>query len=165
MDAGEEKIIYEGFWISVGLKGIISVAEIVAGIVIFFIAPTFILHAITQIAHSGIVGSPTGVIASQLLKAIDEFTHGTQIFIALYLFSRGLIKTIIIAALFKNKLWAYPAALVVLGLFVLYQAYQILTTHSLLLIGVTIFDLIVMFFIWEEYRVVESHLKSKALSA
>jgi uncharacterized membrane protein len=58
----------------------------------------------------------------------------------------------------KNQLWAYPASLVVLGLFMIYQIYQIIIGHSALLIALTLFDMIIMWLIWHEYRLVSRHI-------
>jgi uncharacterized membrane protein len=82
-----------------------------------------------------------------------QLSAASVTFIAVYLLSRGLIKVALIAAMLKRMLWAYPAALVVIGLFVLYQLYQIAATHSWFIVLLTIFDLIVMYFIWREYEV------------
>jgi uncharacterized membrane protein len=88
---------------------------------------------------------------------VAKYTTGTVTFVALYLISRGLIKAFLIGALLKNKLWAYPWSLVVLALFVVYQLYQILTAHSLIVIAITLFDLVVMYFIYREWRIVKEH--------
>ncbi|GAC1575862.1 MAG: hypothetical protein NVS3B5_07120 [Sphingomicrobium sp.] len=42
------------------------------------------------------------------------------------------------------KLWAYPASLVVMGLFIIYQLYRFSYTHGVGLILLTVFDLIVI---------------------
>jgi uncharacterized membrane protein len=37
------------------------------------------------------------------------FSVGTQNFDVFYLLSHGIVKLFLVAALLKNKLWAYPA--------------------------------------------------------
>lgn len=155
--AGEEKTIYQFFLGSVLLKGAISLAEIVAGLLFFFVTPQevvdFIL-SITQVVLPNTLHSMTEVI---LIAVGHELTIVSATVIGLYLLSRGLIKFLLIWAMLKNILWAYPWSLVVLGLFVLSQLYQIAMTQSLLIIGVTLFDLVVMYFIWREYRILKAH--------
>ena len=56
--------------------------------------------------------------------------------------------------LLQKKLWSYPASLIVLGLFIIYQLYRFFYTYSLGLIVLTVFDLIIMVLIWHEYRLV-----------
>jgi uncharacterized membrane protein len=63
--------------------------------------------------------------------------------------------------LIRNKLWAYPASLLVLGLFSAYQLYRFSYTHSVGLIVLTVFDVIVMELIWHEYRLVSRNLTSQ----
>ena len=147
----EKKVIYEGFLISVLLKGAISVAEVAGGIALFFIPPATIVSMGAFLLNYVPVASLQGV----LLTEIAKYTAGTVVFVALYLISRGLIKTFLVVALLRNMLWAYPASLIVLGLFVLYQLYQLAGDHSLLILGVTLFDLVVMYFIYREWRIVK----------
>ncbi len=133
----EERQIGQYFKISVLLKGAISLAEMIAGVTLLFIPLSFFLN----------------------LLPIDLHIEVGGIFIAAYIFSRGFIKVLLIWAMLKNQLWAYPSSLVVLGLFVLYQLYEIVHTHSVALIALTIFDLVVMYFIWKEYEVLKFESK------
>lgn len=47
---------------------------------------------------------------------------------------------------------AYPASLVVMTLFIAYQVYRYTYTHGIGLIFLTLFDLVVMWLVWHEYR-------------
>jgi len=84
-------------------------------------------------------------------------TIGTQHFYAFYLLSHGIIKAALVIGLLRNKLWAYPASLVVLGIFIVYQLYRFSYTHGFGLIVLTVFDVFVMGLIWHEYRLVRRH--------
>lgn len=157
----EEKRIYQFFFGSVLLKGAISFAEIVAGILFFFITPQEVIDFILSISKI-ILPGPLQSLAESIMTSVGhELMIVSASIIGLYLLTRGLIKFLLIWAMLKNILWAYPWSLVVLGLFVLSQLYQIAMTQSLLIIGVTLFDLVVMYFIWREYKIVEAHQKHK----
>lgn len=149
----EERNIYELFRISVLLKGLISVVEVVAGALILFIPPAIFIALSTWFI--GFI--PGGFLSEHIMAEVLKYTSGTAVFLSLYLLSRGLIKSFLIWALLKNKLWAYPASLVVLSLFLIYQVYQIATQHSVLVVGITLFDIVVMYFIWREYKIVQAH--------
>jgi uncharacterized membrane protein len=154
----EEKSVYELFRISVLIKGAISVAEVVAGAVVFLVPPALVLRVAEAVAEDQLARDTDSALATHLLNAVEGYSPELRAFIALYLVSRGLIKAFLIAALLKNKLWAYPASLAVLGLFVLYQFWELYIGHSLVIIGgITAFDLIVMYFIWREYQIVKEH--------
>lgn len=157
----EEKQIYEFFLVSVLLKGFISVMEVVAGVAILFIPTELFLSVTTSVVQTMPPVAPFTFISEHLLAEVAKYTSATAVFLSVYLLSRGLVKTGLIWALLKNKLWAYPVSLVILAGFVAYQFYQIATGHSLLVIGITLFDLVVMYFIWREYRIVRAHLAEK----
>ena len=57
-----------------------------------------------------------------------------------------------LVALLRSKLWAYPAAIAVFGGFVGYQVYRFTLTGGFGLVALSVFDLIVIWFIWLEYR-------------
>jgi uncharacterized membrane protein len=133
--AQEEKNIDLGFNVSVGLKGLISVGEIVTAVLVLFI--------------------PASYLSSPLLSFAHDAPVSAAAYISIYLAVRGLIKLLLIWAMLVRRLWAYPASLAVLALFLAYQLYQIATTHSVILILVTLFDLVVMYFIWKEYQVLK----------
>ena len=58
--------------------------------------------------------------------------------------------------LLMGSLWSYPAALAALALLMSYQMYRYTHTHSVALIALTLFDAIVWFLVWHEYRVLRS---------
>lgn len=156
----QEHVVYEFFLWSVLAKGAISLIEVVSGIAIFFIPPERIVLWGVFILNYLPIPSIQGILLSEVAK----YTTGTVAFVALYLLSRGLVKVFLIWSLLKNQLWAYPASLVVLGGFVLYQGYQIATAHSLVVTFITAFDLIVMYFIYREWRIVKRHASANGHS-
>jgi uncharacterized membrane protein len=150
------------FYVSILLKGAISLVEVVAGVLALFIPVTFITDIVIRFADGELAENPSDFLAAHLSQLAHDFSFTSSTFIAVYLLSRGLVKVGLIAALLKGWLWAYPASLVVLGLFVFYQLYQIATTHSVLLVLLTLFDLVVMYFIWKEYVILREHVQAQA---
>jgi len=150
----EEKQIYEFFLISVLLKGAISVAEVIVGIFLLIIPTSLFISLLSLLIETT---SSIPYIHEHLVSEIGAYGAGTALFLAIYLLSRGLIKSVLIGALLKNWLWAYPASLVVLSGFLVYQFYQIATQHSIAVIAITLFDIVVMYFIWREWRIVKKH--------
>ncbi len=133
----QEKRITEYFYISIIIKGIISFAEMVAGVLALFIPITVITNIFIPWAQAELIEEPGDFIATNLVHLATQLSFSSGTFIAIYLFSRGFIKFALIVALFKKQLWAYPASLIVLGGFMIYQIYQIITTFSWLLILLT----------------------------
>lgn len=150
-----EKRISLYFHISILIKGAISLAELLAGIALLFIPVSYFLDLLARLAESELREDSTSFIASHLLQLSHEAALVSGTFIALYLLSRGLIKVVLIWAMLKHQMWAYPSSLIVLGLLVVYQMYEFAFTHSYVLIALTLFDLVVMYFIWREYQVLK----------
>lgn len=147
-----EQYIYRLFRVGVFLKGIDSLAEIFAGFVILFIGPLTIGNIIISMSQDELAEEPHSFIASHALPLAQAFSLTPQKFLAAYLLTRGLIKLFLVIALLYNRRWSYPAALIVLGLFLIYEIYLISLGHSIFLIALALFDTALLGLIWYEYR-------------
>ena len=87
-----------------------------------------------------------------LIQSVQKFSVSTQLFTSIYLLGHGIIKTVLIAGLLREKLGYYPAAIVVFVLFVVYQMYIYSFTHSIWLLLITVLDIVVIWLTWREYR-------------
>jgi uncharacterized membrane protein len=74
------------------------------------------------------------------------------LFGAVYLLAHGLVKVILVGALLKNQLWAYPWTIVFLGVFIVYQLYRLSLKPSVGLTALTIFDAVIAWLTYREYR-------------
>ena len=153
-----ERRIHRIFEISVLLKGAHALIECIGGLVLAFVSTSAIQNMVNAFTQDELVEDPNDFVATHLLRLAQDFTVSTQHFYAFYLLSHGVIKSFLVVGLLRNKLWAYPASLVVLGLFIVYQLYRFSYTNSFGLIVLTVFDVVVMALIWHEYRVVRRHL-------
>lgn len=62
------------------------------------------------------------------------------------------MKILLVGALLKRQLWAYPGMLAFLILFIAYQGYRITYAPSIGLVLLTIFDAFVVWLTWREYQ-------------
>jgi uncharacterized membrane protein len=154
--AQTEQTVYELFKWSIILKGVISLGEIVVGLTLLLFPADRIISLVHQGA-AALTGHANNPVAAHALSELAQFEKGAVLFVAFYLLSRGIVKCGLIWALLRNVLWAYPASLVVLGVLVLYQFYEIAKAGSVFVIGITIFDLFVIYFIWREWQIVKRH--------
>lgn len=145
------------FQISVFVKGILSLLEVIGGVLALLIPPVAVTNLVIAMSQDELAEEPGDFIATHSLQLAQHFSVASGTVIAVYLLTRGLIKLGLVVALLKNQLWAYPASLIVLGLFIIYQTYQFVLGHSLLILAITIFDFVVVYFIWDEYMIVREH--------
>ncbi len=148
----EEKNVHALFELSLILKGILALFEIAGGILAYFISQQFLLNLVFVITQGELTEDPQDALANFLLHSTQGFSLSAQHFVALYLFGHGLIKLFLIIGLLREKLWYYPTALIVFGLFIVYQLYRWSFTHSLWLLFITVLDAVVIWLTWHEYR-------------
>ncbi|GES50153.1 membrane protein [Rhizobium sp. NBRC 114257] len=159
-----ERRIHQLFEISVLLKGAHALIECLGGLVLALVSTESILRLANRITQPELLNDPHDFIATHLLIWAQDFSVGTKNFYAYYLLSHGLVKVLLVIGLLRGKMWAYPASLVALGLFIVYQLYRFTDTHGIGLIILTIFDLVVMVLIWQEYKVVRHHVPAQKTS-
>ena len=143
----------ETFYVSLILKAIDSVMEVAGGLLLLFISPSSVNRWAHDLTQNELSQDPHDFIATHILKVSRDFAHGGRYYAAAYLLSHGVVKLFVIVALFKQKLWAYPALIVVLGAFVIYQVYRIiLVKFSIGLLLLTLFDIFIIWLTWREYQ-------------
>jgi len=152
-----EKTIHRLFEWGIWLKGLHSLIEIVGGILIAAISTDTIVTLVTDLTADELMRKPDDVIANYLMHAAAQLSVAQKSFAAFYLLSHGVAKLFLVVGLIRNRLWAYPASLVVLALFIVYQMYRYTLTHAVGLLLLTVFDLVVIWLILHEYRIVRQH--------
>ncbi|HEY0125368.1 MAG TPA: DUF2127 domain-containing protein [Rhizobium sp.] len=153
-----ERRTHQLFEISVLLKGAHALIECIGGTVLALISTDTIVRLVNMLTQEELIGDPKDFIATHLLAWAQGFSVASQHFYAYYLLSHGLVEVLLVIGLLKGKMWAYPASLAALGLFIAYQLYRFTDTHGIGLLVLTAFDLLVMILIWHEYRLVRRHL-------
>lgn len=150
--------IHQVFRVSVILKGLHALTEIVGGLVFYLISAPTVLHWVNLLTQEELTEDPRDFVATHLLTAAQNLTGATESFYAVYLISHGLIKVILVVGLLRERLIAYPLSLIALGAFIVYQLYRYSYTGSFGLILLTIFDVIVIVLVWHEWRLLRKHL-------
>jgi uncharacterized membrane protein len=148
----KEKSIYAIFEASIILKGLNAIGEIVGGIVALIISQEFVIRLTLFLTQGELSEDSNDRLANYLIHSAQQFSVSSKHFLAIYLLSHGVIKLGLVIGLLKNKLWAYPVSILVFALFILYQIYRFYFTHSVWLIALTVFDLIVIWLVWHEYN-------------
>jgi uncharacterized membrane protein len=154
----QERRIHQIFEVSVMLKGAHAVIECAGGLLLAVTSTQAIDSLVSRITQDELVEDRGDLVANTLIHWAQPFSVQTQHFYAFYLLSHGVVKLGLVTGLLMRKLWAYPASLAVMALFIAYQVYRYSYTHGVGLILLTVFDLIVMGLISHEYRLLRRHL-------
>lgn len=140
------------FEVAIILKGLDGVLEVIGGLVLLVVTPATINRIVTALTQHELSQDPHDFIASRLLNTAHGLTRSAVLFGALYLLAHGVVKIVLVVALLKNKLWAYPWMIVFLLVFIVYQIYRITLVPSAGLAALTAFDVFVVWLTYREYQ-------------
>ena len=152
-----EKILKKLFDVLVILKGIDGVLELFAGAAVLFVSTGYVSSLADTLTRRELVEDPKDLIANSILNFAHSLSADAKLFIALYLILHGVIKLFLVVNLLRRKLWAYPAAMVFLGLFLAYQIDRLTYSFSIPFLALSVFDAILLVLVWHEYRFYRAH--------
>ncbi len=147
-----EPLVRSLFRASLWLKGAHSLIEVLGGLALALLSHEAILRIADALTRAELLEDPRDLVANALRRGAEGFTTDAQSFVAWYLFSHGAIKLVLVAGVLANRLWAYPAFMLALVGFILYQLYRMSFEVTFLLAAITLLDLVVLFLAWHEYR-------------
>lgn len=152
-----ERRIHQIFVVGVLLKGAHALIECAGGIALAIVSTRAIVALVNALTQDELVEDPNDFVATHLRSLAQNFSVSSKHFYAFYLLSHGIVKIFLVAGLLRDKMWAYPASLIVMALFIVYQIYRFSYTYSWGLVVLSVFDLVVMALIWHEYRFMRAH--------
>jgi uncharacterized membrane protein len=140
------------FRVGITLKGIDGVLEIIGGLLLWFIHPSAMSAIARVLSQHELSRDPQDFIAAHILRASETLLTSNRPFASLHLLSHGATKAVLVVSLWMNLLWAYPLTIFVLAAFSAYQMYQYSHTHSIAMLLLTIFDVVLIYLTWREWR-------------
>ncbi len=138
--------------IGIIIKGIDGTLELIGGVLVLALSPSAINGITRFLTENALQEDPHNSIANHIVKAGHHLAAGHNIFAAAFLLTHGLVKVVLVACLLLNKIWAYPWALGVLGLFLIYQIYQLITAPSFGMAFLTVLDVVIIGLIYREWQ-------------
>ena len=145
------ELLDRAFAVGIILKGLDGVLEVAGGVILLVVSPTTIDRLTSALTQHELSEDPHDFLATHLLHAAGSLTGSSIRFGALYLISHGVVKIVLVTALLRNKLWAYPWMIAFLIAFIAYQMYRITFAFSLGLLALTVFDVLVVWLTYREY--------------
>jgi uncharacterized membrane protein len=105
-----------------------------------------------RLASHELTQDPNDVLIQTLSPLATHFPITITYFIAIYFLFWGILDIVLSIQLLKHRMWAFPLTIALIGIFVIYEIYRFAHTHSLVLLGVIIVDIIVATLIYKEYK-------------
>ncbi len=145
-------LLDQTFEVGIILKGLDGLLEVIGGLLLLLVSPATIDRVVTSLTQHELSEDPHDFLATHLLKTAHGLTGSALLFGAVYLLSHDAVKVILVAALLKNELWAYPWMIIFLGVFIIYQVYRLSFRPSVGLSALTVFDALISGLTFREYR-------------
>jgi uncharacterized membrane protein len=159
---GERRVRILFRW-SLWLKALLSLMEILGGLVLEFVSNATILGLARTLTRNELLQDPNDWIANFLLNQAHRFSLNQQSFAAFFLLSHGAVKLVLVAGVLAGIGWAYPAFMIALVLLIGYQGYRLIFLgFSLWLSWLTVLDIVILILTWHEYRL---HRAAEAASS
>ena len=153
--ANPRQVLHRLFDIGVVFKGIDGLLEIAGGVVLMLATQPELRRAVVFLTQHELSEDPHDAVAHVLRDAVFGLTSDAKVFGSVYLLVHGFVKVFLVIGLLRGKLWSYPAALIVLSLFIVYQCYRISGHYSALLLFLIVVDTFIVGLIWYEYTFVK----------
>lgn len=145
------------FELTILLKAIDGVLEIIGGLLLFIVKPASIAAWVAYLTQHELSQDPSDFVASHVLHSAQTFAAATSLFAGLYLLTHGITKIILVVEILRGHLWAFRGMVVFLGVSIAYQLYRIMHRPSWSLALLTLFDVLVAYLTLKE----ESRIKSR----
>jgi uncharacterized membrane protein len=140
----QQKRIHQIFQISVALKGLHGLVEIAGGLALALFSTDSILRLLYHFdSHDWVA---------------RHFSTGEHDYYIFFFLSHGALNLAVAILLLLEKLWAYPAAIAVLALFIALQLLRFSHVHDPALILFSLLDVLVIILAVHEYRLLRKHL-------
>ncbi|MGM7777310.1 DUF2127 domain-containing protein [Arthrobacter sp. KNU-44] len=148
----ETTLLDRTFRVSLILKGLDGVLELIGGILLLVVTPKQIGDLVRFLTQHELAQDPHDFLANSLVHLSSNLSGSATLFGAIYLLLHGLVKIVLVWAVLKDKLWAYPWMIAFLLVFIVYQGYRIVVAFSWGLVLLTAFDIFIVWITAREYR-------------
>jgi uncharacterized membrane protein len=147
-----QTLLDKTYEIGLFIKGFDGTVELL-GALLLIVTPA---SAITRLTHflvdNELSSNPHSFVATHVLHWGTGLAAGHNTFAILFLATHGAVKVGLVVALLRQKMWAYPVALVALTGFLVYQVYLLITKPTFGMAFLTVLDVIILWLVSREWQ-------------
>ena len=153
------------FVVTLILKGIDGVLELIGGVLLLVIPADKIGTFVRIVTQHEISEDPDDFFANAVRHAASGLSVSATLFGAIYLLLHGIVKVVLVWAVLRDQLWAYPWMIGFLIAFIGYQSYKLITAFTWGMLALTLFDVFVVWLTWHEYGIHRARARSQSTPA
>ena len=144
------------FEASLVIKGLLAAVESLGGIGLLFTPNLSIIDFVGWLTQHKLTQTPIEDMAVWVKHATQVFPMQVQHFYAIYLLAHGALKFTMVIMLARRIVWAYPAAMVVLAGFVIYQMTEFFAAGSLGFLALSVLDTAMIILVYREWGILKA---------
>jgi len=147
----KDTIINIGFYGGLAIKAVSALIEFIGGFLMIILSYGQLNRLIRLIALPKLREDPEDIVMNYFITFAQNFSLRSQHWVAIYMLLHGTTKLAVIWLLWKKKLWAYPPAVFVFGMFVTYETYSYMHSQSMIMLLIIVLDIAIIVLIILEY--------------
>lgn len=151
-DSRTARVLHDSYLVGLTVQALIGASQLFFASVLQIAVWAGWLEPLARFTGRLIARRAEDPLANWLMATAHDLSVGTDTFWSIYLFGHGVLNLGVVVALLAKKHWAHPVSMTVLAGFVGYQIYRYTLSHSLVMIGLSAFDVIVIALVWREWR-------------
>lgn len=136
------------------IKGAHALVQFCAAASIYLMSGVNLQYITESIFQRELLEDPHDTAVQFFLERTQHVTAAGIDFAILYLFLSGVINTALCIAIFSGRMTGYLGALTVLACLTMYEIYIVNHTHSILMLAIIVYDIVLLFLL---YRALRSH--------
>ncbi|PPL18743.1 DUF2127 domain-containing protein [Microterricola pindariensis] len=141
-----------GFRIGLALKGIDGLVELLTGLLLW-LAPEVLRSLAATVANTPDNDSAADRLVEHWAgRLASDLASGAHVAVIVFLLSHGIVKLALVYCLLRDYRWVYRPALLILGLFALYQLVVLLEAPTLGTGLLFLLDAVIIWLVWREWR-------------
>lgn len=152
MTGRSAKFAHRFFILTILAKGSLGLVQLATSAAISMGLTDRLPRLAQSIIAAELAEDPNDFLAARIMQFVRTLPETDMTFYAYYFGAHGLLHVVVAAALLSGTIWAYPATIAVLSIFVLYQSLEWLAVGGTMLLVLSTIDLLVIFLTWLEWK-------------
>jgi uncharacterized membrane protein len=152
-----EGLIHRFFLLTILGKGFLGLVQLATAAAVFLGVTDHLPTLARSLVAAELAEDPNDFLAARILSLASKLPATDATFYTIYFAAHGLLHVAVVLALLFGSGWAYPSAIIVLCVFIVYQLLEWSTVGGLMLLVLSAIDLLVIYLTLLEWR----HLRKR----
>ena len=134
-----------------------GILRIAFGLVVLKIVGSPLIDILKLLMGHELVEDPSDILFVFAQNILVQHPVYISYFLSVYFIFWGVLDVVLSYNLLRGKMWAFPASLLFIGGFVIYELLRFTHTHSFILLWVVCIDIAIFWLIRREYKKLQLH--------